>query len=71
MSEFARYLSESIREYHYKIKVAGELDAGFADRLETACKKFEVKKLSAGKKTPHTGSAVGFPFHKKHRSHDL
>ena len=61
MSEFARYLSESIKEYHYKIKVAGELDAGFADRLETACKKFEVKKLSAGKKTPIQEVPLDFP----------
>jgi hypothetical protein len=61
MSEFARYLSESIKEYNYKIKVAGELDAGFADRLETACQKFEVKKLSAGKKTPIQEMPLDFP----------
>ena len=61
MGDFTRYLAESIKEYDYKIKVAGELDAGFADRLETACQKFEVKKLSAGKKTPIQEMPLDFP----------
>jgi hypothetical protein len=61
MSEFARYLSESIKEYNYKIKVAGDLDKDFANRLETACQKFEVKKLSAGKKTPIQEMPLDFP----------
>jgi hypothetical protein len=61
MSEFARYLSESIKEYVYKIKVAGDLDKDFADQLETACQKFEVKKLSAGKKTPIQEMPLDFP----------
>ena len=62
MSEFARYLSESIKEYDYKIKVAGDLDKDFADQLETACQKFEVKKLSAGKKTPIQEMPLDFPM---------
>jgi hypothetical protein len=61
MSEFARYLSESIKEYVYKIKVAGDLDKDFANQLETACQKFEVKKLSAGKKTPIQEMPLDFP----------
>ena len=61
MSEFARYLSESIKEYVYKIKVAGDLDKDFANQLETACQKFEVKKLSAGKKTPIQELPLDFP----------
>jgi hypothetical protein len=61
MSEFAQYLSESIKEYVYKIKVAGDLDKDFADQLETACQKFEVKKLSAGKKTPIQEMPLDFP----------
>jgi hypothetical protein len=61
MSEFAQYLSESIKEYVYKIKVAGDLDKDFANQLETACQKFEVKKLSAGKKTPIQEMPLDFP----------
>jgi hypothetical protein len=61
MSEFARYLSESIKEYVYKIKVAGDLHQDFANQLETACQKFEVKKLSAGKKTPIQEMPLDFP----------
>ena len=61
MSEFAQYLSESIKEYVYKIKVAGDLHPDFANQLETACQKFEVKKLSAGKKTPIQEMPLDFP----------
>ena len=61
MSEFARYLTESIKEYDYKIKVAGDLNKDFANQLETACQKFEVKKLSAGKKTPIQETPLDFP----------
>jgi hypothetical protein len=64
MGEFARYLSESIKEYDYKIKVAGSLDKDFANRLETACQKFEVKKLSVGKKTPIQEMPLDFPLMK-------
>jgi len=62
MSEFARYLTESIKEYDYKIKVAGQISDDFANRLETACQKFEVKKLSAGKKTPIQEMPLDFPM---------
>ena len=33
MGDFTRYLAESIKEYDYKIKVAGELDAGFCGQI--------------------------------------
>jgi hypothetical protein len=61
MSEFLTYLTESTKEYDYKIKVAGELDDNFAGKLETACQKFEVKKLSSGKKTPIQEMPLDFP----------
>ena len=61
MSTFAKYLTESIKTYEYKVKIAGDIEKGFANRLETACQKFEVQKLSAGKKTPIQSLPLDFP----------
>jgi hypothetical protein len=61
MTNFKHYLSESTKEYDYKIKVAGDLSEDFAARLETALKKYEVKSLSKGKKTPIQEVPLDFP----------
>jgi len=61
MSTFTKYLTESIKTYEYKVKIAGDIEKGFANRLETACQKFEVQKLSAGKKTPIQSLPLDFP----------
>ena len=34
MSTFKDYLTESVKSYDYKIKVAGDLDKDFASKLE-------------------------------------
>ena len=62
MSTFKDYLTESAKSYDYKIKVAGPLDNGFANKLESALAKFEVAKMSAGKKTPITTQPLDFPM---------
>ena len=61
MSTFTKYLTESIKTYEYKVKIAGDITKDFATRLETACQKFEVQKLSAGKKTPIQSLPLDFP----------
>jgi len=61
MSNFSQYLIESAKEYSYKIKVAGELDKEFGKKLETGLKKWDVKSLSAGKKTPIQEVPLDFP----------
>ena len=61
MSTFQDYLTESTKSYDYKIKVAGELEEGFANKLESALAKFEVAKMSAGKKTPIMTMPLDFP----------
>jgi hypothetical protein len=61
MSTFTQYLTESVKQYDYKIKVAGDLDKGFADKLETALGKFDVVKLSAGKSYPIQETPLDFP----------
>ncbi len=62
MSTFEQYLTESAKSYDYKIKVAGDIDLKeFANRMETALAKFEVAKMSAGKKTPIQSLPLDFP----------
>ena len=61
MSTFKDYLTESAKSYDYKIKVAGVLADDFASKLESALAKFEVAKMSAGKKTPIMTMPLDFP----------
>ena len=61
MSTFTQYLTESAKQYDYKIKVAGDLDKDFADKLETALGKFDVAKFSAGKSYPIQETPLDFP----------
>jgi len=61
MSTFAQYLTESAKSYDYKIKVAGQIADDFATKLETALQKFDVAKMSAGKKTPIMTMPLDFP----------
>jgi len=61
MTDFKHYLAESIKEYNYKIKVAGDLCEDFDSKLEAALRKYEVKTLSKGKKTPIQEMPLDFP----------
>tara|TARA_Y100001970_G_scaffold288606_1_gene416423 strand:+ start:2588 stop:3181 length:594 start_codon:yes stop_codon:yes gene_type:complete len=61
MSTFKEYFTESVKSYDYKIKIAGEPKDIDANRLETALQKFEVAKMSAGKKTPIQSMPLDFP----------
>jgi len=61
MTDFKQYLAESTKEYDYRIKVAGDLSEDFPSKLETALKKYEVKTLSKGKKTPIQEVPLDFP----------
>ena len=61
MSTFAKYLTESTKTYEYKVKIAGDIDKNFSTRMETALGKFEVSKMSAGKKTPIQSLPLDFP----------
>jgi hypothetical protein len=61
MSTFTKYLTEAAKSYDYKIKVAGQVSDDFATRMETCLQKFEVAKMSAGKKTPIQSLPLDFP----------
>ena len=61
MSTFTQYLTEAVKSYDYKIKIAGTIADDFKNRMETALAKFEVAKMSAGKKTPIMTLPLDFP----------
>ena len=60
-SDFKKYLTEATKQYDFVIKVAGDLDEGFADKLESALGKFDVANMSAGKKTPIQSLPLDYP----------
>lgn len=61
MRSFSEILTESKKTYGFKIGVAGPLPEGFADKLETSLQKYEVAKMSNGKKTPIQERPLDFP----------
>ena len=61
MSTFTQYLTEAAKSYDYKVKVAGTIADDFKNRMETALQKFELAKMSAGKKTPIQSLPLDFP----------
>ena len=61
MSTFTHYLTEAAKSYDYKVKVAGTIADDFKNRMETALQKFELAKMSAGKKTPIQSMPLDFP----------
>ena len=61
MQSFTQYLTESTKVYDYRIKVAGEIDKGFANKLETAMSKWDCQSLSSGKTTPIVELPLDFP----------
>jgi hypothetical protein len=61
MRSFKEILTESKKTYEFKIGVAGDLPEGFADRMETSLKKFNVSNMTSGKKTPIQERPLDFP----------
>lgn len=61
MKTFAKYLAESERTYNYRIKVVGDVPAGFDKALKEKCDQFDVVKFSQPKTTPVRKSIPDFP----------
>lgn len=61
MKPFARYLAESERTYNYRIKVVGDVPAGFFKELKDKCAQFDVVKMSEPKSTPVRKVVPDFP----------
>ena len=61
MKQFAEYLAESERTYNYRIKVVGDVPAGFFKELKDKCAQFDIVKMSEPKSTPVRKVVPDFP----------
>jgi hypothetical protein len=61
MNTFAKYLAESQRTYNYRIKMIGDIPAGFVKDLESKFDQFDVVKMSQAKTTPVRKINTDFP----------
>jgi hypothetical protein len=61
MKPFARYLAESEKTYAYRIKIVGDVPAGFIKELEKKCSQFDVVKMGNLKTTPVRKNIPDFP----------
>lgn len=61
LQSFRKYLAESIRTYHYKIKIAGQPEKNWLDMFMYNLQKFDPVKISDPKTTPIQKDPYGFP----------
>lgn len=61
MKTLKEYLTESVKTYEYRIKIAGDLDDALLSEFEKKLAKFDLIKLTKPKKTPVMKSPAGFP----------
>lgn len=61
MKSFKEYLMEDAREFSYRIKIAGELDAKCQADIKQRLDKYDVVSMSAAKKTPILATPSDFP----------
>lgn len=61
MKPFAKYLAESERTYNYRIKMVGDIPAGFIKDLEGKLAQFDVVTMSKPKTSPVRKEVPDFP----------
>ena len=61
MKNFRDYLAESERTYNYRIKIVGDMPAGFYDRLKDKLEQFDPVSIAAVKSTPIQVKPADFP----------
>ena len=61
MKSLRTYLTESVRTYHYTIKIAGDIDKNFIDMFKYNLNKFDPVNISDPKSTPIQKDPYGFP----------
>lgn len=61
MKSFNEYLTESKKTYEFKIKIAGDVDGEFKDKLKGAMERFSVVKMDNGKRLPIAERHLDFP----------
>lgn len=60
MKSLRHYLTESVRTYHYTIKIAGDCDSKFLDMFKHNLSKFDPVKIEEPKTTPIQKKPHGF-----------
>ena len=63
MKNFQQYLAESERTYNYRIKIVGDIDAGWIKQLEEKCRQFDIVSWGKTKSTPVQLQPADFPKH--------
>lgn len=61
MKSLRQYLTESVRTYHYTIKIVGDCDSKFLDMFVYNLSKFDPVKVGDPKTTPIQKAPYGFP----------
>ncbi len=61
MKNFATYLAESEKTFDYRIKLCGDLPAGFIKEFKDKLKKFDPKSIGDVKTTPILSRPTDFP----------
>jgi hypothetical protein len=64
MKSFKEYLTESKKIYEFKVKIAGDIPAGYDKIIKSALSQFNVESVSKAKRTPIQESPIDFPNHK-------
>ena len=61
MKTFSQYLTESQKTHDYRVKIVGDIPAGFAGALKDQLKKFDPVSIGEIKKTPVMSQPMDFP----------
>ena len=67
MKNFATYLAESEKTFDYRIKIVGDLPAGFVAAFKDKLKKFDPKSIGDVKTTPVLSKPQDFPAYPNQR----
>jgi len=61
MSLLKQYISESVKTYKFKIKIAGDLREDTMEKMTAAMKKYDCDGIGKGKRTPIQETPLDFP----------
>lgn len=59
--DFKQYLAEAVKQYDFKVKIAGECTKEHCDKIKTAMAKYEVANFKGPKSTPIQEVPLDFP----------
>ena len=68
MKSLRHYLMESVRTYHYTIKILGDVDKNFLEMFKYNLSKFDPVEIGEPKTTPIQKNPYGFPAEEMNQS---